>query len=221
LQLFRVWVFNGYMKSLHFIIGLGILALVSSVSRASEKDTADYLCADPYSHLDQAVVVKVLSVHPEHFESVVKDVVWFRAFTGSPSTQGGQFRHKQGGEIMVAVDSASGAAFFHTYGKGDSVRTDGYVQAHSLTGIFRACDKLLAEAANTRRVDQVHINNGLYFIDCTTNGQFTHVDPVTPTPTPTPAVSPTPSTNASTSSGQGSYFTGSIKSLMNRLGISK
>jgi hypothetical protein len=208
------------MKYLLLPVVFAILSLVSPVADAADKNTANYLYADPFGHLDQTVNVKVVSVHPEHFESKVNDVVWFMARTGSPEIQDGQHHLKPGGEIRVAVDSTAGGTFFHTYGDERPARSDGFVATRSLTGIFRASDRLLKADPNTRRVDQVNLNSGSFFIDCTTNGQFKTVESSSSSPSPSPGASPSPSSDAASSpSSSPSSVVGSIKSLMNKLGI--
>jgi len=210
-----------YMKYLPLFIAIVILSVASAVSKASEKNTADFLYADPYGNLDQSVVVKVVSVHPEHHESEIRDVVWFRAFTGTKEIQGGQLRLKPGGEILVAVDSTSSASFFQAYGDGHPGRPEAFQPTHNLTGTFRAFDRLLKEEANKRRVDHVEINNGAYFIDCTTKDQFKNVESPSPSPSPSPSASPTASPDTTNGGGSASpsALIGNFKALINRLGI--
>ena len=201
------------MKHLPVIIALFVISVAPSLLNASESNTAEFLYADPYTHLDQQVLVKVVSVHPEHFESVVRDVVWFKAQTATPSTKDGHAYLKPGGEIMVAVDSSSSGSFYHTYGDEHSVHSSGYVPLHSLSGTFRAFDRLLKADPNTRRVDNVKINNGAYFIDVTTSDQFKNVEG----PSPSPSPSPSANTDASTSQGSThSTWFGDIKGFLNK-----
>jgi hypothetical protein len=212
-----------HIKHLHlrFFSLLVVLSAIAAAANASERNTVDLLYADPYGHLDQSVVVKVVSVHPEHHESEIRDVVWFRAFTGTKEIQGGQLRLKPGGEILVAVDSTSSASFFQAYGDGHPGRPEAFQPTHNLTGTFRAFDRLLKEEANKRRVDHVEINNGAYFIDCTTKDQFKNVESPSPSPSPSPSASPTASPDTTNGGGSASpsALIGNFKALINRLGI--
>ena len=193
------------------------MAACLALHAAADKETANVLYADPYGHLDQTVMVRVITVHPEHFESKVRDVVWFRARTGILESQSGHYHIKAGGEIVVAVDSDGGAEFYRTFGDERPGRADGFIQPHPLSGIFRAWDRLLKADPNERLVSHVS-GNGAYFIDCTSKNQFKNV----PAPTPTPGASPSPAADADASPSPSpgpDGFTGSFKSLMHRLGI--
>ena len=205
------------MKNPFYFAVVAALFFSGAASKASDKDNANFLFADPYGHLDQSVTIKVVSVHPEHYEAHVRDVVWFWAQTGKPeSNVYGYYSTNYGGCIAVAVDASSAGAFFHTYGEKSKARADGYIAAHNLTGIFRASDRLLEKDANHRLVDYVG-NSGLYFLDCTTDGQFKNVEKPSPSPSPLPTtISAASSDESPTPQPKPTPFRGFGKSVLDR-----
>jgi len=149
-------------------------------------------------------------------------VAWFMARTSTRGNEGGHCHIKPGGTIMVAEDSTSSASFFHTFGEGLSTRSDRHVATHSLTGVFRAFDRLLKADPNQGLVDHVDNHSGSYFIDCTTQDHFKEVKPSdspSPPPSASPAAAPDTTSGSSSTDPSPSALIGNINALMNNLGI--
>ena len=141
------------------------------VASAAKNDTADFLLAEPSGHMDKVVQLQVSHVKTVGYESQVNNVTWFYARTGYNGQ--GSYRHfkfESGGQMRVAVDADNSASFFQSYGT-ERRRSDGYVSTRVLTGIFRAADKSLKLDTNSEVTNYIS-NSGLYFLDCTTKGQF-------------------------------------------------
>ena len=118
---------------------------------------------------------------------------------------------------MVAVDASKGNDFYRTFGPKKYSNDQTLPPTHTLSGDFRAFDKLLKADPNKRRVDELNINNGHYFIDLTTDSQFTNVPLTTGSQTASTSGTSSSSDGSSSSSGDSKSFF-SVKSLMHQLG---
>jgi translation initiation factor 2 alpha subunit (eIF-2alpha) len=136
----------------------------SIASSKIPEHTADYILVEAEKNLNKEVSVNVLYVSPSRYRQIVEGVTWFSASTGSTVWKNGYYNYTYNGYIEVAVDSATAKEFFKKFG-------DSYNEkkaAKPLKGIY----KILNWNSDTDITSDKLVQNGEYFIDYTTKGQF-------------------------------------------------